>query len=338
MARRIVTDTFLTITGPGTTIKVCRALQDSNGNVAVWWKPKVAPQRIYTVGKAGLAMRGNLVGPDGTVYTFRRRGVSCTWSICKGKFTTKQVAAWWPEDGATAASPKLAAAADAADAEPVPDPVRERAAAAARASRTRTRPVTASERRAARARARAARATKAAVAERRANAEQAADDIAATADKLDRALGGPGLDASAAEALRTPEADDGPLAPLDLVTDDQTQTIDAEAIPPAAEPAIPEPTAELVEEVPTEDAPNEVDGDPAADLHELVTDATNGDPAAVKALTEAEAEALGLPPTTIASNAEIRAWAADNGYQVSPRGKIPDAVRTAYANAEQAGA
>lgn len=215
MARRIVTDTFLTITGPGTTIKVCRALQDSNGNVAVWWKPKVAPQRIYTVGKAGLAMRGNLVGPDGTVYAFRRRGVSCTWSICKGKFTTKQVAAWWPEDdGAAAASPKLLAAADAADAEPVPDPVRERAAAAARASRTRTRPVTASERRAARARARAARATKAAVAERRA----------------------------AAEALRTPPDDDGPLPPSEILTGPGPDS-DAEARVSAyaLNPSTPEP-------------------------------------------------------------------------------------------------
>jgi hypothetical protein len=306
--RRIVTDTFLTITGPGTTIKVCRALQDSNGNVAVWWKPKTAPQRLYTVGKAGLGMRGNLVGPDGTVYAFRRRGVSCTWAICKGKFTTKQVAAWWPEDGTAGASAKLLAAADAADAEPAPDPVRERAAAAARATRSRTRPVTASERRAARARARAARAAKAAVVERRA----------------------------AAEAARTPEPDDGPLPPVDLVTDDREPAINPAAIPPAAEPAITPEPVEAVELVAAEDAPNEIDADPAADLHELVADATNGDPAAAEALTEANGDALGIPPTTTATNAQIREWAADNGYQVSPRGKIPDAVRTAYANAEQA--
>ena len=110
------------------------------------------------------------------------------------------------------------------------------------------------------------------------------------------------------------------------------EVVEVSAAEPAAEPAA------VVEEVPDEDAPNEIDGDPAADLHELVTDATADDPAAVEALTEAQAEALGMPPTTTASNAEIRAWAADNGYQVSPRGKIPEAVRTAYANAEQAGA
>lgn len=304
MARRIVTDTFLTITGPGTTIKVCRALQDSNGNVAVWWKPKVAPQRIYTVGKAGLAMRGNLVGPDGTVYAFRRRGVSCTWSICKGKFTTKQVAAWWPDEGAAAASPTLLAAADAADAEPVPDPVRERAAAAARASRTRTRPVTASQRRAARARARAARAARDAVAERR----------------------------DTAPAPDSPPADPAPLV---LPTVPAPEILNG----PGPEPAPKEAEAPpVVEQVATEDAPNEFDGDPAADLHELVADATDGDPAAAEALTEATGEALGIPPTMTATNAEVRAWAADNGYQVSPRGKIPDAVRTAYANAERAGA
>lgn len=169
MARRITTDTFLTITGPATNIKVCRALQDTNGNVAVWWKPNGAPQRLFTVGRDGLRMKGTLADADGNTYQYRRRGVSCTWAICKGKFTTKQVAAWWPDDNTTAdPTPRATATTLASPATSV-----QRRGAAVRRSTA----ITPAERRAARARALAARKTRAEVAERRAAAAQAAASV-----------------------------------------------------------------------------------------------------------------------------------------------------------------
>lgn len=334
MARRIVTDTFLTITGPGTTIKVCRALQDSNGNVAVWWKPKVAPQRLYTVGKAGLGLRGNMVGPDGTIYAYRRRGVSCTWAICKGKFTTKQVAAWWPDGSAAAAtaSPELRAAAEEADEEPAPDPVRERAAAAARASRgrVRTRPVTASERRAARARARAARATKAAVAERRAAVEQAAT----VTDPGETVTSAPEIateeERVAAYALNPdtvpvpvpepePNADQTPLADTGLTP----RTLSALA---AANITT---VGDLLAE--TEESLSSIKGFGPKSLSEVTDMMTGRDRTTTPKPDPVEPE-----PATPPTNAEIRAWARDNGYAVPSRGKIPDAVLEAFHNAPQA--
>lgn len=114
MPRRITTDTFLTITGPGINIRVCRALVDDTGKVAVWTRPHGAPQHVFQLPdlRRGLQVRGTLLalatadgGDEGTTLNYRRRGVSCSWLICKGKFNTRQVAGWWPADDATVPDP-----------------------------------------------------------------------------------------------------------------------------------------------------------------------------------------------------------------------------------------
>lgn len=310
MARRITTDTFLTITGPGINIKVCRALADPAGNVAVWWKPNGAPQRMFTVGKDGIKMRGQMTTPDGITVAYRRRGVSCTWAICKGKFNTRQVAAWWPETGA--AGPAPVAAAKVAPARTAPAaPVR------------RTRPVTVAERRAARARARAARVTRATVAERRANAAKAAEEITETADKLDRALGGPGLEQTSDLPEAPPAAEErvteyalNPETLPDTTPQDRMEHLE---LPDATSPD-PAPSASPATEVAEPEAPKNAVVHEWSEADGLVTQ------------TIVTPTPKPKPPT----NAEYRAWARDNGYTVSSRGPIPDEIRAAFASAREA--
>lgn len=227
MARKITTDTFLTITGPGINIKTSRALQDSSGNVAVWWKPNGAPQKMFT-SKAPIGMRGTMTDADGNVVNYRRRGVSCTWAICKGKFTTRQVAAWWPDDNSTAPE-AVTLAAKVANVEESPERARAVAAAATRRS-ARTRPTSAAGRRAARARALAARAARDEVNARRAAAEQPPagidpDAVEALADDLQ------------ANPLPDPPADVPELFEEEAPAADGTDPLPAEPEPEPAEPS-----------------------------------------------------------------------------------------------------